>query len=110
MRPGHVPDLAGDTREAAIDELPDGAVDLAMAWDPATAGYACNVVALKVLNGEEITVVTEEPPQTQIIDLMAALKASLEGGEAAEGQKKPASRAGKKPAAKKSTKKKAASG
>lgn len=62
------------------------------------------------VDGEEITVVTEEPPQTQIIDLMAALKASLEGGEAAEGQKKPASRAGKKPAAKKSTKKKAASG
>lgn len=62
------------------------------------------------VDGEEITVVAEEPPQTQIIDLMAALKASLEGGEAAEGTKKPASRAGKKPAAKKSTKKKAASG
>jgi DNA end-binding protein Ku len=62
------------------------------------------------VDGEEITVVAEEPPQTQIIDLMAALKASLEGGEAAEGEKKPASRAEKKPAAKKSTKKKAASG
>lgn len=35
--------------------LKTGAVDLAMAWDPATAGYACNMVALKVINGEEIT-------------------------------------------------------
>lgn len=32
------------------------------------------------VDGEEITVAAEEPPQTQIIDLMAALKASLEGG------------------------------
>jgi DNA end-binding protein Ku len=34
------------------------------------------------VDGEEITVAAEEPPQTQIIDLMAALKASLEGGDA----------------------------
>ena len=43
-----IPSYAGEL-------LKTGAVDLAMAWDPATAGYACNVVALKVLNGEEIT-------------------------------------------------------
>jgi len=35
--------------------LQTGAVDLAMAWDPATAGYACNVVLQKLANGEEIT-------------------------------------------------------
>jgi len=51
------------------------------------------------VDGEEITVAAEEAPQTQIIDLMAALKASLEGGDDAE--KKPASRAEKKPSAKK---------
>jgi DNA end-binding protein Ku len=60
------------------------------------------------VDGEEITVAAEEPPQTQIIDLMAALKASLEGE--GDAQKKPAARAGKKPASKKTAKKKAASG
>jgi simple sugar transport system substrate-binding protein len=43
-----IPSYAGEL-------LKTGAVDLAMAWDPATAGYACNVVAYKVLRGEEIT-------------------------------------------------------
>jgi simple sugar transport system substrate-binding protein len=43
-----IPSYAGEL-------LKTGAVDVAMAWDPATAGYACNVVALKVLQGEEIT-------------------------------------------------------
>lgn len=43
-----IPSYAGEL-------LKTGAVDLAMAWDPATAGYACNVVAYKVLMGEEIT-------------------------------------------------------
>ncbi len=35
--------------------LKTGAVDLAMGWDPADAGYAADVVALKVLKGESIT-------------------------------------------------------
>ncbi len=35
--------------------LQTGAVDLAMGWDPADAGYAADVVALKVLQGEPIT-------------------------------------------------------
>jgi len=35
--------------------LKTGAVDLAMGWDPADAGYAADVVALKVLKGEPIT-------------------------------------------------------
>jgi simple sugar transport system substrate-binding protein len=43
-----IPSYAGEL-------LKTGAVDLAMAWDPMTAGYAANVVALKLLKGEEIT-------------------------------------------------------
>jgi len=63
--------------------------------------------------GKEITAAPVEESKTKIIDLMAALKASIEAEE--EGRK-PAARAGKKakgaekPAAKKSTRKKAASG
>ena len=49
------------------------------------------LIRLKV-EGEEITVAPAEEPKTQIIDLMAALKASLSGGE----ERKPARRAGKK--------------
>ena len=53
------------------------------------------------VEGEEITMAPAEEPKTQIIDLMAALKASLASGE----ERKPASRAEKKgvekPAAKK---------
>jgi DNA end-binding protein Ku len=66
------------------------------------------------VDGQEITAAPVEESKTQIIDLMAALKASLseEGG----GERKPATRAGKKTSAKKaagkkkSTRKKAASG
>ncbi len=60
------------------------------------------------VDGQEITVQPTEEPAAQIIDLMAALKASL--GEDAD-QKKPAARAGKK-GVKKGTRsrKKAASG
>jgi DNA end-binding protein Ku len=63
--------------------------------------------------GKEITAAPVEESKTKIIDLMAALKASI---EAEEGERKPAARAGKKtksaekPAAKKSGRKKAASG
>jgi simple sugar transport system substrate-binding protein len=35
--------------------LQTGAVDLAMVWDPADAGYACNVILEMLANGEEIT-------------------------------------------------------
>ena len=44
------------------------------------------------VEGQEISVAPAEEPKTQIIDLMAALKASLAGG----AERKPASRAGKK--------------
>lgn len=63
--------------------------------------------------GQEITAAPAEESKTQIIDLMAALKASLEGGDKA---RKPAARAEKKTgekkqaAKKKSPRKKAASG
>ena len=67
----------------------------------------------KKIEGEEITAAPAEESKTKIIDLMAALKASIqEGGE----ERKPATRAGKKAGAekaaakKKSGRKKAASG
>ncbi len=66
------------------------------------------------VDGEEITAAPAEESKTQIIDLMAALKASIEGDE---GERKPAAKAGKKKTGakksagkKKSPRKKAASG
>jgi len=56
------------------------------------------------IEGQDIVAAPEEAPKAQIIDLMEALKASL--GE--EGDKKPAKRSERKPAAKKKAKKKAA--
>jgi DNA end-binding protein Ku len=44
--------------------------------------------------GQEITAAPAEESKTKIIDLMAALKASIEGGD----ERKPAARAGKKSA------------
>ncbi len=52
------------------------------------------------VEGKEIVAPPEEAPKAQIIDLMAALKASL--GEA-DSDKKPAKRASRKPAARKKT-------
>jgi DNA end-binding protein Ku len=59
------------------------------------------------VEGEEITMAPTEAPQTQVIDLMEALKASLASGakEPAAAERKPAKRAGKKTAAKRKTKK-----
>jgi DNA end-binding protein Ku len=64
----------------------------------------------KKVEGEEITIAHEEEPETKIIDLMEALKASLaEGGEATE--RKPPARAGKKKASRgKSSERKASAG
>lgn len=47
------------------------------------------------VEGHEITEEPSEAPQTQIIDLMEALKASLAKGGKAAGERKPAKRAGK---------------
>ncbi len=72
----------------------------------------------KKVEGQEITAAPAEESKTKIIDLMAALRASIEEDEGdADSSRKPAARAdkkktgAKKPAAKKkSTRKKAASG
>jgi DNA end-binding protein Ku len=67
----------------------------------------------KKVEGEEITAAPAEESKTKIIDLMAALKASIQEGDE---ERKPATRAGKKAGAekaaakKKSGRKKAASG
>lgn len=63
------------------------------------------------VQGEDITAAPVEAPQTQIIDLMAALKASLArtGESESEGGRKPAQRAAPK-TAKKATKRKASGG
>lgn len=64
----------------------------------------------KKIQGEDIVAAPQEAPKAQVIDLMAALKASLGEGEAEEGKpaRKPAKRAGRKTAAKKKPAKKAA--
>ena len=65
----------------------------------------------KKIEGEDITQLPAEQPQTQIIDLMAALKASLarSGPEDGEGEgRKPAQRAAKTSARKSAPRRKAA--
>lgn len=64
------------------------------------------------IDGEDITQLTVEEPQTQIIDLMEALKASLSKGGAAteESERKPAKRAASGGAAKRAPRKSAAGG
>jgi DNA end-binding protein Ku len=57
------------------------------------------------VEGQEITAAPTEEPKTKIIDLMAALKASIEGGGE---ERKPAARAGKKAATEKGEAKKKA--
>jgi len=57
----------------------------------------------KKIQGEDIVAAPQETPKAQIIDLMAALKASLGEGAPEEGKpdRKPAKRATRKPSAKK---------
>ncbi|MDY6868706.1 MAG: substrate-binding domain-containing protein [Chloroflexota bacterium] len=43
--------IVSDTREL----LESGALDVSILWDPADAAYAASVVAMKILNDEEIT-------------------------------------------------------
>jgi DNA end-binding protein Ku len=68
----------------------------------------------KKIEGEDITEAPVEAPQTQIIDLMEALKASLARSEAAVGEgdsaRKSAKRASPEKAARRTPKKKAAGG
>ncbi len=61
------------------------------------------------VQGEEITTIPTEAPQTQVIDLMEALKASLAAGseQVDAAERKPAKRASKKTAAKRKKTRKA---
>lgn len=58
------------------------------------------------IDGKDITQAPQEEPQAQIIDLMEALKKSLAKEGAAAGERKPARRAGHRPATKRKTQKK----
>jgi DNA end-binding protein Ku len=62
------------------------------------------------VEGHEITEEPSEAPQTQIIDLMEALKASLAKGGKASGERKPAKRAARPAAAKRAAPKRKVSG
>ena len=113
-----VPREEGETNEAelalALQLIEQASTD---AFDPNQFQDDIREKTLELIqakvDGQEITAAPAEESKTQIIDLMAALKASIEGDEE---ERKPATRAGKKtgakkPAAqKKSARKKAASG
>ena len=55
----------------------------------------------KKVDGEDISVTPTDEPEHKIIDMMAALKASIAGGDSGKTSRKPAKRAGKKAGAKK---------
>ena len=111
-----VPLEDGEVNEAELGlamQLIDQAA--AEAFDPSQFTDEVREKTLELIEakvaGQEITAAPAEESKTQIIDLMAALKASIEGDE---GERKPAAKAGKKSgksaAKKKSARKKAASG
>ena len=113
-----VPLEEGDVNEAelalALQLIDQAASD---AFDPAEFQDEVREKTLELIqqkvDGQEITAAPAEESKTQIIDLMAALRASIEEDE---GERKPATRAGKKSpgkksaAKKKSTRQKAAAG
>jgi DNA end-binding protein Ku len=68
---------------------------------------AARILALieKKIEGEEITSAPEVEPEGKIIDLMEALKASLDSGSEKSGSRKPAKPAGKKSSARKAASK-----
>lgn len=110
-----VPREEGEVDEAELKlalQLIDQATE--EAFDPAAftdeVREATMELIQKKIDGEEITAAPAEESKGKIIDLMAALKASIEeGDDASEGQRKPAERAEKKAGAKKSGKKKSSS-
>lgn len=116
---GEVPLEEGEVNEAEltlaiqlIDQATSDAFD-ASQFEDEVRQKTLELIQQKV-EGQEITAAPVEESKTQIIDLMAALKASL--SEEGDADRKPATRAGKKTSAKKSagkkksTRKKAASG
>ena len=109
---GEVPLEDGDVNEAEfglalqlIDQAASESFD-AEAFKDEVREKTLELIQKKV-DGQEITAAPAEESKTKIIDLMAALKASIEDDEDA---RKPATRAGKSAEKKKSTRKKAASG
>ena len=115
-----VPLEEGDVNEAELGlavQLIDQAA--AESFDPSMFKDEVREKTLELIqskvDGQEITAAPVEESKTKIIDLMAALKASIEEDEGASARK-PATKAGKKksakkkPAAKKKSRKKAASG
>ena len=118
---GEVPQEEGEVNEAElglavqlIDQAASDSFDPSMFHDEVRE-RTLELIEKKV-DGQEITAAPAEESKTKIIDLMAALKASIEEDEGtAETKRKPATKAGKKksaskPAKKKSGRKKAASG
>ena len=113
-----VPVDEGDVNEAEL-KLAIQLIDQASAEEFDPGAYTDEVyektleLIQKKVEGQEITAAPVEESKTQIIDLMAALKASLSEGD---GERKPAARAEKKASdgtssgTKKSSRKKAASG
>lgn len=115
-----VPQEEGDVNEAelglAIQLIDQAAAENfdATAFKDEVREKTLELIQQKV-DGQEITAAPAEESKTKIIDLMAALKASIEEDEG-DAARKPATKAGKKKSAsksaskKKSTRKKAASG
>ena len=109
-----VPVEEGDVNDAEltlaiqlIDQAASESFDAAQ-FEDEVRQKTLDLIQQKV-DGQEITAAPVEESKTQIIDLMAALKASI--SEEGDAERKPATRAEKKTSAKKkSTRKKAASG
>jgi len=109
---GEVPLEEGDVNEAElalatqlIDQAASDSFDPSMFHDEVRE-RTLELIQQKV-DGQEITAAPVEESKTKIIDLMAALKASIEEDEGAgETKRKPATKAGKKKSASKPTKKK----
>lgn len=109
---GEVADAELQLAKQLIDQAAKDEFD-ASAYKDEVRERTLELIQQKV-EGHEITAAPVEESKTQIIDLMAALKASLAESEEEEGRK-PATRAGKKDTkkssgGKKSSRKKAASG
>ncbi|MDH3269708.1 MAG: Ku protein [Gemmatimonadota bacterium] len=111
-----VPRDDGEVNEAEL-QLAKQLIDQAAAesFDPAQFTDEVREKTLELIqkkvDGEEITAAPAEESKGKIIDLMAALKASIEEDASdSDSQRKPATRAGKKTGAKKSSGKKKSAG
>jgi DNA end-binding protein Ku len=114
-----VPTGTGEVKDAElkmavqlIEQVASDTFDAAKYTDDVRARI--QALVQKKIEGEDITAAPTEEPKTQIIDLMAALKASLaRAGEETEEERRPAKRTERAPGksgAKRATAKKKASG